>query len=546
MMRTVCLCLWVGVAHSFAAQNAVSQSARPTAIVAGSEPETLLIADAVGGRVMRVNLGETPEVAEFKIGESLVDLKRVSADRFVAIDRKLRQLICFRFDGRMTILERDRLDLDPSRLAVSDQGEVVCVTSRWSCVAQLVRLSETSRSRALVPIDIGFEGHEILSLPGGGFLVADAFGGRLCVIDADDQRVETTQTLRGHNIRGLAVTNDGASVLVSHQILSRVARSDFDDVHWGSLMQNVVSRIPIAALSLPPAGFHQSIERVSLGDVGRGFADPTDVVALPDGFAVLSGGARQLSIYNGRKLCAPSGCGTPSNSSVVAVGGRLAVANEHDGAISLVSLIEGVNDETIRLGSGGASPVSTGEAAFYDASLSHDSWMTCSSCHVDGHTPGLLADTLGDGSFGDAKRIPSLLGAKATRPYGWLGNQTELSDQIAATLSSTMHADDAGPEVIDDLVGFLESLEAPPPVAQEVDTVKAGRQLFVSLRCGECSSRPRTYIGDRARCGLGRRDGQPAVQPTVAVGAPIPPSVLSRRPHVFFGGRVQTATPSAG
>ncbi len=38
-----------------------------------------------------------------------------------------------------------------------------------------------------------------------------------------------------------------------------------------------------------------------------------------------------------------------------------------------------------------------GEHAFYSAKLAHDGWMTCNSCHVDGLSPDLLADTMGDG-----------------------------------------------------------------------------------------------------------------------------------------------------
>ena len=44
--------------------------------------------------------------------------------------------------------------------------------------------------------------------------------------------------------------------------------------------------------------------------------------------------------------------------------------------------------------------VARGERLFHDARLSHDGWMSCHSCHVDGHTNGLVADTLGDGSYG--------------------------------------------------------------------------------------------------------------------------------------------------
>ena len=43
--------------------------------------------------------------------------------------------------------------------------------------------------------------------------------------------------------------------------------------------------------------------------------------------------------------------------------------------------------------------VDRGERLFSSARLSHDGWMSCQSCHTDGHSNGLLSDTLGDGSY---------------------------------------------------------------------------------------------------------------------------------------------------
>jgi cytochrome c peroxidase len=291
--------------------------------------------------------------------------------------------------------------------------------------------------------------------------------------------------------------------LISHQILSRIARSDVDDIHWGSLMQNVVSRIPIGALGRPPADFRKSVHHIQLGDTGRGFADPTGIVALPDGFAVLSGGARQLSIYKNREPAHRVDVGRRPTRLSWLSDDLLAVANEHDGTISLVSMTGEVQPKTIELSTEGSSPVSAGEAAFYDASLSHDSWMTCNSCHVDAHTPGLPADTFGDGSFGDAKLIPSLFGAKTTRPYGWLGNKPELSSQITTTFASTMHAKNPPPEVAAHLVDFLEGL-ATPPTTDDADKddadkdIEPGRQVFKSLKCNECH-RPPTFTSATVR-----------------------------------------------
>ncbi len=430
-MRLVVLYLLVSLSAATAGVAAEPaprlMAPRPSAIVFDRDHNQLLVSDASHGRVILVHLHRPTEPTEFTIGDSLVDLAKLADDRLIAIDRKLRQLICFRIEGQDTdaarISEREGLDLDPARMALSDAGAIVCVTSRWSRAVQLVHLSEASRSKTTPPLDVGFECHEILPLPDQRFLVADAFGGKLAVIDAGKQRVEAKQTIHGHNIRGLAVTEDGSGILISHQILSRVVRSDFDDIHWGSLMQNVVSRVPIAMLTRSPAEFRKSVQCVPLGDTGRGFADPTGIVALADGFAVLSGGARQLSIFKNGERTSLFDVGRRPTRLLRLSEDRLAVVNEHDGTLSVVSTTGGAKPDTVRLSTNPSPPVSTGEAAFYDASLSHDSWMTCNSCHVDAHTPGLLADTFGDRSFGAAKLIPSLFARRQLGPTaGWATN----------------------------------------------------------------------------------------------------------------------------
>src|SRR5690606_13584608 len=77
-----------------------------------------------------------------------------------------------------------------------------------------------------------------------------------------------------------------------------------------------------------------------------------------------------------------------------------------------------------------------GEALFYDGRLSMDGWMSCNSCHTDGHTTGLRNDNLGDDTFGAPKRILSLLGARNTEPYAWNGNSWSLALQMQKSVRS--------------------------------------------------------------------------------------------------------------
>ena len=73
---------------------------------------------------------------------------------------------------------------------------------------------------------------------GSKLVVADAFGGRLAVVDTRRRAIESVRTIPGHNIRGMAFAPDGKSLVIAHQYLNHLAQTTFDDVHWGLLIRN--------------------------------------------------------------------------------------------------------------------------------------------------------------------------------------------------------------------------------------------------------------------------------------------------------------------
>ena len=93
--------------------------------------------------------------------------------------------------------------------------------------------------------------------------------------------------------------------------------------------------------------------------------------------------------------------------------------------------------------------------------------MSCHSCHSDGHTNNLVSDTLGDGSYGTPKRVPSLLGVATTEPWTWTGSVTRLDDQVRNSIATTMHGTKLLDSQIGDLTAYLTSL-APPPSAARI------------------------------------------------------------------------------
>jgi YVTN family beta-propeller protein len=181
-------------------------------------------------------------------------------------------------------------------------------------------------------------------------------------------------------------------------------------------------------------------------------------------------------------------------------GQRAYVANTFADSVSVVDVVQRKVLAEISLGPQTSLTQSDrGELLFYDAQLSHDRWLSCHSCHTDGHTNGLLNDNLGDGSFGAPKRVLSLLGVKDTGPWAWNGSMPDLESQARKSILTTMHGPNPTAEQVQDLAAFLRTLSPPPPLRPEkVDeaAVRRGQKVFAGQGCGRCHTPP-TYTSSK-------------------------------------------------
>ena len=160
------------------------------------------------------------------------------------------------------------------------------------------------------------------------------------------------------------------------------------------------------------------------------------------------------------------------------------VLNTLDDTISVIDMHAFEVKTTISLGPRPPlTPADRGESLFRDARLSLDGWLSCHSCHTDGHTNGLVADTTSDGSYQTPKAIPSLLGTRDANPWAWNGSFRELHQQVRQSVVSSMQGSALSAAQEQDIVAFLHTMRAPPPVmppqpGADAEQVARGEQVF--------------------------------------------------------------------
>ena len=497
---------------------------QPVALAIADAGKTLLVANRRSGSLSVIDALTYKLIAEHNIGRGLADLALVpNSHSALVVDQTANEILLLdghdrwnRVIGRMTV------PFDPVRLAVSADGSTMIVASRWSRRITCVELAKHA-SGDPVPslsisggVDLPFCPQELaLFADGARAIVADAFGGRLAVINLKTPTVESVRSLPAHNIRGLTFAPDGQSLILAHQVLNRNAQTTFDDVHWGLLIRNHLRILPTSTLlnSRSDAELLNHSRLIDVGDVGYAAGDPADVSYDVRGNLLIAlAGVGEVAITASPEQ-GPRRVAVGRRPSAIATSpdGRVAfVADALDDTISVVEIATGMRPATIALGpKPPLTAADRGERLFYSAKLSHDGWMSCHSCHSDGHTNNLVSDTLGDSSYGAPKRVPSLLGVAATAPWTWTGSMNRLEDQVRKSITSTMQGTKPTDDQVADLTAYLNSLALPardvfkdtPPSASSA-SVDRGSTIFNRSKCASCHIPPELTSPGRFDVGL--------------------------------------------
>ena len=477
----------------------------------------LAVANRQSGSISLVDTDAWTVLLEQHIGGQLSDITPLSATPHVLVSDEARhEVLLLEIDrSRIDVLARLPVADSPVSVAVSPNGTSATLASLWSRTLTILDVS-TSDADAPHPglafrkeIPLPFAPHVQCPLPDGRHIVvADAFQARLAVIDIVAAELRFTREFAGHNIRGITVSPDGRDLYLTHQLLNSSAPTTFDSIHWGNLLENLIRVLPVEAVLDPETDLVRAGRSILFGTTGSGAGDPAGIAFTHDDrlIAVASGVDRAASFPKIHSVVTPwIETGRCPTAVLPLPGSHTALTvNTLDDSLTIIDLEQRQSVQTVSLGpSPEPGPKERGESLFFDARLSHDRWLSCHSCHTDGHTTGLLADTQGDGTYGSPKRILSLLGTRDNNPWAWNGTFRTLHDQVANSVVTSMHGEALTPQQIGDIVAYLHTLDPPPPLmpkttsTEDAALLKRGRAVFDAEGCARCHVPPLTYTSDR-------------------------------------------------
>jgi YVTN family beta-propeller protein len=493
---------------------------RPIALVLAEDGRWLFVATQ-RGTICTIDTSNLRLVGEAPVGRKLADVTVTpDGNRLLAVDEDAGELLILSRRG-LSVQSSGQVKVSPAPVSVqvAPDGSRCTVASLWSRRLTVVALDK--EPRVIRTVDLPFAPRkQLLVREGAKAVVADAFGGGLAVVDVEQGAVDSVRSLPVHNMRGLALSADGKSLLVTHQTLNPLGGATRDDIHWGNLLTNNLRSLPLADVLDPKADPLRGSDLLYFGEAGHGTGDPAGIAVAPSGTMLVAlAGVHELAVGDAKAWRYVHVGARPITVAVSPDGQRAYVANIFADSVSVVDTKNTRALAEVSLGTRPEpSATERGERLFHDARLSHDGWMSCHSCHTDGHSNGRLADTLGDGTYGTPKRVLSLLGVGDTGPWAWNGSMTDLESQVRKSIETTMHGKKPSAEQVGDLTAYLKTLPPPPSRARllgrlDEPAVKRGNEVFTKQSCASCHTPP-TYTSRKTYdVGLADEAGLKAFNP---------------------------------
>lgn len=521
---------------------------RPTVLALSGDGNSLVVGNRDSGSIQIVETDSRRVVGEVHVGKSIVAMCFIDEDRLLVADGLGHQVHLLQnssSNGAVSWAIRSTADVpgSPSAL-VFDAREGAChVASKWSRELTTFRIAEDDSLEEEQTIGLPLSPGGLFLLPHENrMLVSGAFEATIVEVNSQTGRLSDAKELGGHNLGKPALDRRRGELLFPMQAMSPHAEVTFNDVHWGNLMSNQVHVMPLEHRSTDEAV--RKPYGVPIGEPGRGAGDPSCLVSLSnDLFAVLVAGRNEVHFWRrgpddgAGEFVATIPVGSRPMDGVVH-DGKLYVANQLSDTISVIDIKAEAVVEEIQLGERheDLSLVRLGEQLFFDSRLSLEGWMSCHSCHTEGHTNGQLNDNLSDGGFGSPKRVLSLLGVRETPPWTWTGRVTSLRDQVVNSITKTMQGEPPSELQVDAITAYMLSLSRPTSSSTEpanTEAVMAGAQIFRELNCNRCHTPPNYTTSKVYDVGLRDTEGNKSFNPPSLRG-------VSQRSLFFHDGRAQT------
>ena len=415
---------------------------------------------------------------------------------------------------------------------LSGDGRALYVCNRYANTVWLVRLdsgrviarAEVQREPVSASLSSGGKCLAVANLLPSGPANPPVVRAAVSLLDAHSLKpLESVWLPNGStSVRGVAFHPDKSLCAVVHNI-----------AHFqGAATQVEHGWMNASALTLVWIGAGERIVTVVLDEARLGAANPSSVAWSPDGrqLCIAHAGTHELSLINfgalEQKLSGlPEGqvvgdfgflegirqrVALPGNgprSLVMARG--LAYAGEFfSDSVSVVDLSARSVVGHISLSPGSRNDREReGERLFHDATICHQGWQSCASCHPDGRVDGLNWDLLNDGA-GNPKNTKSLVLSCQTPPAMSLGIRGTTEEAVRSGLRHILFAKRPESEAaaINDYLRSLRPLPSPRLLNGTLTaSARRGKALFESARTGCSICHPPGLFSDLQSYDVGTR-----------------------------------------
>jgi YVTN family beta-propeller protein len=486
------------------ARPAVEGNRAPEAIVFSPDGELAYVTEAAEGQVAVVSVSEGKVLRRIETGGNRpVGLALTPDGRVLLVANCYSGTVAIIDAAAGTIRSTVSLPGMPWGVVAAPDGARAYVTlSQLDEVAAL----DLERAEVIGRLPVGQRPRALALTPDGATLAVAALqGGTLSVIDTAGWKESARVRLKGINVRGVAVTPDGAEAFTTLMPAFNTRQTDDPQEIWHNLVQAV--RLE-GEESAPGEDQWLDFARVPGLNAAVGSPDGHDIVMAPSGrhawFSVSGrdvvtritiNDRRRDAIWPISQIEVPVGA-VPRGLALHPSGESLWVANHLGNSLSVIDTrtLQVVRE----IGLGPASrvdPSIAGQYLFQNAGLTRHHRFSCNSCHPDGGSDGLSWRFVHVDDGVPRRNSRDLRGGvPETPPFRWSGLEAHLDEFIDAEVTGLLYGPKPTGAQVRALEAAVAALRLPPnphrrPDGSFTDGAEQGRILFEGKAgCASCHS----------------------------------------------------------